>query len=160
MTPPSPADLPLEHLELVTIASRVGLAVVLGAIVGFERGISDKPADARTMALISAGAAGFMIIGHQIIAGLPAESQFGADPTRIPSYLIPGIGFLGGGAIVHSKKAVSGLTTAAAIWTSAALGAACGLGFYGTAVTLFVVMFALLWIPTIKNLPANGDEAS
>lgn len=152
---------PISHtLGPATIALRMILATVLGGIVGVERGLADKPADTRTMALISAGACGFILLGVQLAAEVQPGTGHQLDPSRVLSYLISGVGFLGAGAILHSKKSVSGLTTAAAIWASAALGAAIGLGSYVIAGALFIVLFAALWIPTIRHLPVitNGYE--
>jgi putative Mg2+ transporter-C (MgtC) family protein len=136
-----------------TIALRMVLATGLGPIVGIERGLADKPADTRTMALVSAGACGFILLGVQLAAEVQPGTGHQLDPARVLSYLISGVGFLGAGAILHSKKTVSGLTTAAAIWASAALGAACGLGSYLVAGSLFIV----LWVPTIRYLPEIND---
>ncbi|MEQ8769086.1 MAG: MgtC/SapB family protein [Phycisphaerales bacterium] len=139
-------------LSAGTVAVRLGLAVLFGAIVGFERKIADKPADVRTMVLISAGAAGFALMGVQISAGSAGVPGLTPDPTRVVSYIISGVGFLGAGAILHSKKTIKGMTTAAAIWAGAAIGAACGLGLYTIASGLFVTVFAMLWVPWTAHL--------
>ncbi len=155
----------LQHnapLGIPAIAARLGLAVVFGAIVGFERKIADKPADVRTMVMISAGAAAFALMGVQITAGITGPSSVQADPTRVLAYIISGVGFLGAGAILHSKKSIRGMTTAAAIWAAAAIGAACGLGFFVIATSLFIVVFAMLWLPWTARLVGldNGDDDS
>lgn len=138
------------------VVLRIGLAAVLGVVVGTERKIASKPVDGRTMAMISAGAAGFTLMGVEIAS----QGNFGVnlqvDPTRVLSYIISGIGFLGAGAILHSKRGISGLTTAASIWTSAGIGAACGLGLYVIAGALFVVVCAALWLPWLGQL-RNGE---
>ncbi len=149
-------------LGVATIASRLGLAVLFGAVVGFERKIADKPADVRTMVMISAGAAAFALMGVQITAGVSANTGIQADPTRVLAYIISGVGFLGAGAILHSKKTIRGMTTAAAIWAAAAIGAACGLGLLTIATSLFVVVFAMLWLPWTARFVGldNGDDDS
>jgi putative Mg2+ transporter-C (MgtC) family protein len=88
-----------------------------------------------------------------------AESEAGgvvqADPNRVLSYVVSGVGFLGAGAILHSKKSVLGLTTAASVWCTAAVGAAAGLGEYlvGAMVTLIVLI--TLWFPWLTHRIAN-----
>jgi len=134
---------------------RIGLAAALGVVVGTERKIADKPVDGRTMALIGAGAAGFTLMGVEIASQGGMGPGLQIDPTRVLSYIISGIGFLGAGAILHSKRGISGLTTAASIWTSAGIGAACGLGFYVIALALFVVVVCALWLPWIGTLRNN-----
>lgn len=150
----------ISHTELVPheVAVRLGLAVVFGAVIGLERKFADKPADARTMALIAAGAAGFTLLGVQFAAGVEPGQGMTLDPSRIVSYIISGVGFLGAGAILHSKKVVMGLTTAASIWVSAAIGAACGLGQYTIAAGLLIVAIAALWVPWLRRFPyTNGN---
>ena len=80
------------------------------------------------------------------------------DPTRVLSYIITGVGFLGAGAILQTKRGITGMTTAASIWASAGVGAACGLGLYVIAFALFGVVFAMLWLPWLGQLKneANG----
>ncbi|GJM18716.1 MAG: hypothetical protein DHS20C14_09290 [Phycisphaeraceae bacterium] len=147
-------------ISLGGVIMRLGLAVLYGGIVGWERKIADKPADVRTMVLISAGAAAFTLMGVQIGAAVEPNTGMQADPTRVLAYIISGVGFLGAGAILHSKKSIKGMTTAAAIWAAAAIGAACGLGLYAIATGLFIVVFAMLWVPWTARLLGfeNGDD--
>lgn len=150
-----------EPLSPLAIGVRLGLAVVFGAVIGLERKIADKPADARTMALIAAGAAGFTLLGVQLAAEVGPGTGMTLDPSRIVSYIISGVGFLGAGAILHSKKVVIGLTTAASIWASAAIGAACGLGQHTIALALLLVAIVALWVPWLRRLPhalENGHD--
>ncbi len=108
-----------DSLELVL---RFGLAAVLGAMVGLERESRNKIAGVRTHALVSLGAAIFATSG--------ALAGGGGDPTRVAAQVASGIGFIGAGAIVQGRGSVSGVTTAATLWVSAALGLAAAFGMY------------------------------
>jgi len=153
--------IPSTQLGDAEIALRFIVAVVFGIIIGWERDKADKPADARTMALIAAGAAGFTLLGVQLAASLPeGPAHMNLDPTRIISYIISGVGFLGAGAILHSKRTISGLTTAASIWMAAAIGAASGVGAFNIATGMFVVAFVVLWGPRIRHRVLNGSNGN
>ena len=141
--------------EKHAVLFRLLLAAVFGGLLGWERGRSEKPADIRTMILIATGAAAFTLIGQQLIALSDNDAIIRADPTRVLSYIISGVGFLGAGAILHSKRAVKGLTTAASIWVVAAIGAACGVGEFMIAFFLFAITFVTMWAPWVYAL-ANG----
>lgn len=160
-TNPKPLiDWSINWIEIADIAIKLGLATILAAMLGWERGRADKPAGIRTMILISTGAATFAILGTRVIGQdmtNDAESIIRADPTRVLAYIISGVGFLGAGAILHSKKAVKGLTTAASIWVVAAIGAACGLGEYAVALVVFAVAFISLWIPWVYYEITDAD---
>lgn len=145
--------------EKHAVLFRLLLAAVFGGLLGWERGRSDKPADIRTMILIGTGAAAFTLIGQQLIDLSDNEAIIRADPTRVLSYIISGVGFLGAGAILHSKRAVKGLTTAASIWVVAAIGAACGVGEFMIAFFLFAIAFVTMWAPWVIAL-ANGTLGS
>jgi putative Mg2+ transporter-C (MgtC) family protein len=136
--------------------------------VGLERERKHRPAGFRTMILISLGSAGFVIVGVEAIqemaktlaeAGLTGATNntqarlIGqAEISRVIQGLIGGIGFLGSGAVIQNKRAVRGLTTAAAVWTTAAIGAACGLGFYKIAGMLSVMtLFTLVILEIFEN---------
>lgn len=122
--------------EEIEIAIRLLLAAVFGAVVGYERRSADKPAGLRTLSLVAVGSALFTII-----------STFGfetADQSRVAAQIVTGVGFLGAGTILRSGVAVSGLTTAATIWATAAIGMAVGSGMYiasasGTALILIIL---------------------
>ncbi len=141
--------------EKIAVMFRLLLAAVFGGLLGWERGRSEKPADIRTMILIGTGAAAFTLIGQQLITLSDNDAIIRADPTRVLSYIISGVGFLGAGAILHSKRAVKGLTTAASIWVVAAIGAACGVGEFMIAFFLFAITFVTMWAPWVYAL-ANG----
>jgi len=125
---------------------RLTVAVVLGLIVGAERSRIGKRAGMRTFALVSLGSALFIIMSG-VVAFKFAQS-FVFDPLRVASQLVVGIGFLGAGVIYVQKEVLTGLTTAAALWVVAGVGAACGFGLYTIAayvtfLTLFI--FEALW---------------
>ncbi|MFK7884488.1 MAG: MgtC/SapB family protein [Phycisphaerales bacterium] len=142
----SPAlSLTFEYWEM---GFRLGCAAVAGALIGWERDRAEKPVDARTMMLVSLGAAAFTLLGervmiHSVEAGV--DSIIRLDPTRVLAYVISGVGFLGAGAILHSKRTVSGLTTASSVWCTAAVGAAFGLGEFAVAIMAFLIVFLTLW---------------
>lgn len=124
------------------------VATLCGGAVGLERELSGKPAGLRTNILICVGAALFMHLS--IAVALVGKSDVGqpyGDTTRIAAQIVSGIGFLGAGAILHSRGAVVGLTTAATIWVVAAIGAAVGSGSYveavGTTVLVNLVLVGL-----------------
>ncbi|MGJ8637086.1 MAG: MgtC/SapB family protein [Phycisphaerales bacterium] len=148
-------DWSVSYDEKVSVMLRLGLAALFGSLLGWERGRSEKPADIRTMILIGAGAAMFTLLGERMIESGGDEAIIRADPTRVLSYIISGVGFLGAGAILHSKRSVKGLTTAASIWTVAAIGAACGVGEFMIALFLFSIAFVTLWTPWVVAL-ADG----
>src|SRR4051812_13320100 len=106
---------------------KLGLAVFIGGIVGFERELAGKPAGLRTNILICLGAALLMDVSIRI--GLVEGHRIG-DPGRIAAQIVSGVGFLGAGTIMQGGGTVTGLTSAATIWVVAAMGMAVGGGFY------------------------------
>src|SRR5256884_5738341 len=119
-----------------TILLRLGLALVLGTAVGFERESREHAAGMRTNALVSLGSCLFTIISAFGFMDLLGIAHVQLDPTRIASYIVAGIGFLGAGSIFLQPETnrVRGLTTAATIWLLAAIGMACGEGVIVVAV--------------------------
>ena len=119
--------------------ARLLLAAVLGGIVGLERELKHRPAGLRTNMFICFGAAMFTILSSEL------AGEFTGDHTRIAAQIIPGIGFIGAGSILHARNGgVSGLTTAATIFVVASIGMACGGGFYGLAVFASILIFIAL----------------
>lgn len=143
------------HIDKYTTLFRLCIAALLGGLMGWERGRADKPVGIRTMLLISAGAAAFALLGEQIIDASSRTDIIRVDPTRVLSYIISGVGFLGAGAILHSKRTVKGITTAASIWVAAAVGASIGVGQFMIGFLLFAIAFITLWSPWVRDL-ANG----
>lgn len=122
---------------------RVLLAGALGGIIGIERELSDQPAGFRTHILVALGAVLFTVAGAYGIAGVDEPRRF--DPTRVAAQVVTGIGFLGAGAIIQQGVSVRGLTTAAALWVTAAIGVAIGLGHYEAAIATVVVAVSTLY---------------
>ncbi|HCT76828.1 MAG TPA: MgtC/SapB family protein [Micromonosporaceae bacterium] len=116
-------------MEWVVIL-QIAVAAALGASLGLERELNAQPAGLRTHMLVSTGAALFTLAG----VGFQAS-----DPTRIAAQVVTGIGFLGGGAILREGATVRGLTTAASLWVTAAIGLAVGLERWSAAVTTTVL---------------------
>jgi putative Mg2+ transporter-C (MgtC) family protein len=125
---------------------RLSLAAVLGGVIGFERELREREAGLRTHLLVSLGSALFTIVSAYgfnafLISG---GNVVRADPTRIAAQIVTGIGFLGAGAIIRQGLSVRGLTTAATLWVVAAVGMACGAGYYSAAaLSTALVLLAL-----------------
>ena len=122
------------------------LATLLGSLLGVERSLAHKTAGMRTYALVSLGAALFVIISQNVLAGLPNGITF--DPLRMAAQVVTGIGFLGAGLIFFNQEKLQGLTTAAGLWVAAGIGMAVGFGqntiaLFTTAITLLV--FTSFW---------------
>jgi putative Mg2+ transporter-C (MgtC) family protein len=133
-------DLPGLETQLEPLL-RLFIALALGAAVGWERELQRMPAGFRTHALVGLGSATFTVVSALAFAG-PLT-----DPTRIAAQIVTGVGFLGGGAILHYRGSVRGLTTAASLWAVAAVGMAAGAGLYAIAIggaALVIVTLELL----------------
>ncbi|MFC4052576.1 MgtC/SapB family protein [Actinomadura syzygii] len=121
------------------------LAMVLSAAIGLERGLRNKSAGLRTHTLVGVGAALFMLVSKYGFEGAPGPVSF--DPSRVAAQIVSGIGFIGGGLIFVRRDAVRGLTTAAVVWVTAAVGMAAGGGLPVLAVTVtglhFLVVYGL-----------------
>jgi len=126
---------------------RLALAAALGAAVGVERELRDREAGMRTHLLVSLGAALFTIVSaygfHEFLTS--GDAVVRADPTRIAAQIVTGIGFLGAGAIIRDGMNVRGLTTAANLWVVAAIGIACGAGYYAAALVGAALALLALW---------------
>ena len=136
------------------ILLRLAVSLLLGAVIGFEREQKEHTAGIRTLALVSLGCALFTIISAYGFLDLLTIPHTVIDPTRIASYIVAGIGFLGGGTIFLSRQneKVKGLTTAATIWVMAAVGIACGVGMILPAlVTTGMTLFILFLLPLAER---------
>ena len=127
---------------------RMLLAALLGGLIGLERDIHGRAAGLRTHLLVSLGAAVFTILSESISSGTIGASGFQADPGRIAAQVVSGIGFLGAGVIIKEGVNVRGLTTAACLWTAAAIGMATGSGYYEIAI--FTTGIALIGLVILK----------
>lgn len=132
---------------------RLGLALILGALIGAERQWRQRMAGLRTNALVAAGAAMFLMMGG-LIAGDGSQG-------RVAAYVVSGIGFLGGGVILKDGLSIRGLNTAATLWCTAAVGALSGLGyvFFPVSGTLAVLGANTLLRPIAKAMDRNKDSA-
>lgn len=131
-------------MELHSIM-QVLMAFILGGILGWERERRGRPAGIRTFAAIAIGACVFGLIS---IHGLPA---IGLNPgDRIASNVVVGVGFLGAGVIFHRDGVHMGLTTAATLWSTAAVGLAVAFQMYTIAILVTVIMLLLLWLPRLS----------
>ena len=146
------ADLP-GAAEVTQIVLRLLFAALLGGLVGFQRERVGKAAGLRTHMLVALGAAFFVMIPHQ--AGMPL-----ADLSRVLQGIITGVGFLGAGTILkrRTEEHIEGLTTAAGLWLTAAVGSAAGMGREASAVLGTVLAFLILaFLPRIKP-PTDSEE--
>lgn len=130
-------------MPLWEIALRLGLAVVLGLILGIEREARLRPAGARDHALVALGAALFTVAG---LIGFGGPDS--GDTARVAAGVVGGIGFIGAGVILRTGISVRGITTAASLWTAAALGVTLGAGLYWAGV--MAVGFGLLVLVVLK----------
>jgi putative Mg2+ transporter-C (MgtC) family protein len=130
---------------------KILMAIVAGGLIGIEREFRDKAAGFRTIIFICLGAALFTIYSTQ----LGAER----DPTRIAASIVTGVGFLGAGVILRDGGKVMGLTTAATIWLTAAIGMGMGGGFYFLSWTAVILIMVILWFfPSIEHRIDNIME--
>ena len=134
---------------------RILLATILGLVVGFERWYKGKAAGIRTYALVSMGSALFTVLSIYGFGG-----AYGVDPSRVAAQVVVGIGFLGAGMIFFRDNEVRGLTTAAGIWASAAIGMAVGLGFYAISIyTVFLTLLILAGIRFVEKIISRSVES-
>jgi putative Mg2+ transporter-C (MgtC) family protein len=127
---------------------RLAIATVLGGLIGLERSFRAKEAGVRTHFLVALGSALFMIVSQYGFEEILAHANVSLDPSRIASQVVTGIGFIGAGTIIFQKHVVRGLTTAAGLWVTSAIGLACGAGMHIVALTATV--FALICLEVIN----------
>lgn len=142
--------------EPFTLMFRIFIAAVFGGILGFERDTHGRGAGFRTHILVSAGSALFMILStHISMFGILTPLGFGTitDPGRIAAQIVTGIGFLGTGVILKDGFSIRGLTTAACLWITAAIGMTVGAGAYGLAIfTTIIALFSLMILRRVDGL--------
>jgi putative Mg2+ transporter-C (MgtC) family protein len=127
-------------MPILDVVIRIVLAAVLGGLIGIEREIREHTAGFRTHIVVSVGAAAFTLSSSYGLDG----TAF--DPNRITAQIVSGIGFLGAGAIIRYGVSVRGLTTAASLWTVAAVGLAVGKGFYSLALVTTALLIVSLYL--------------
>ncbi|HZK17608.1 MAG TPA: MgtC/SapB family protein [Anaerolineaceae bacterium] len=128
----------MQIIQITDMLLRVGLSMVLGGIIGFERERDNQPAGLRTHMILVVGACLAMMLSINIAV------TAGSDPARLAAQVVSGIGFLGAGAILRFGSNVKGLTTATTLWTMAIVGLAIGMGYYLVATITTVVIIVVL----------------
>ena len=153
-------DIDFLAAEQLLLEPRFLLAAALGAVIGLEREIAGKDPSLRTFALVSLGSCIFAVLAIISTEGIP-----NADPSRISAQVVAGIGFIGAGTIFRSKRGVSGLTTAALMWTTAGIGMLVGYGHTQLAVsgtlTALLITLTLRLVHQLLRLirvSRTGDE--
>ena len=130
----------LREVTYLAVAVRIFAAVIIGGILGLERGMKNRPAGLRTYMLVCVGACVIMLTNQYIF------QVFGSgDPVRMGAQVVSGIGFLGAGTIIVTRRnQIKGLTTAAGLWSAAGVGLALGVGFYEAAIVGTVAVFFVM----------------
>jgi putative Mg2+ transporter-C (MgtC) family protein len=143
-------------------AGELGLALLLSAAVGLEREIRQKNAGLRTHTLVGVGAALFMLISKYGFTDVLQPRLVVLDPSRVAAQIVTGVGFLGAGLIFVRRDSVRGLTTAASIWVTAAIGSAAGAGLPVLAVLATGIYFvvALAFPALVRRLPRSATAVS
>jgi len=131
---------------------RLLVAALLGGFIGLEREVHHKPAGLRTNLFICVGAAMYTILSFKL------ASEFPGDHTRIAAQIIPGIGFIGAGSILHARGGVSGLTTAATLFVVASIGMSCGGGLFSIAVFATILLLLSLIVLGVMEKRFNLKE--
>lgn len=145
----------MDHWEFLM---RLGIAVVLGGLIGIEREVHRRPAGFRTHILVCTGSALVMEVSLGVFMMYPLH----ADPGRIAAQVVSGIGFLGAGTIMREGLTVQGLTTAASLWAASGIGLAAGAGMHAPAVVVTILVLATLTLFSRlerKLIPNRGHQS-
>ena len=138
----------IREVTYLAVILRILAAVIIGGLIGLERGMKNRPAGLRTYMLVCTGACLIMLTNQYIYQTFQT-----GDPTRMAAQVISGIGFLGAGTIIVTRRnQIKGLTTAAGLWSAAGVGLALGIGFYEAA---FVGGFAIFTVMTLLQKMDN-----
>ena len=130
----------LREVTYLAVILRIVIAALVGGLLGLERGMKNRPAGMRTHMLVCVGACLIMLTNQYIY-----QTTGSGDPVRMGAQVISGIGFLGAGTIVVTRRnQIKGLTTAAGLWSSAGVGLALGIGFYEAAIIGALAIFAVI----------------
>lgn len=142
------------------IAVRLGLACLLGGLIGLERELGRHDAGIRTHILVAMGSCVFTLVSWELYQHIRAiEQPATGDPIRIIEAVTAGAGFLAAGIIFQSGSKVHGLTTGAGVWTAAAIGVACGTGAYAIAVITTAISLLVLFGLQLLKVKLGWDEA-
>ncbi|MDO5088855.1 MAG: MgtC/SapB family protein [Leptotrichiaceae bacterium] len=153
-------------MKLEDIIIRILAAGVIGALIGSERKKSGKPAGITTHLVVCLGAALIVMIQNKIdenVLNLAMKNPemvgvLKVDTARIPAQIVSGIGFLGGGVILHSKNTISGITTAATIWITAGLGMGAGFGYFDIIIPTTIFMLLAMYMLKKHGIFSDIDE--
>jgi len=150
------------NIEGLTQVLELSAAFVLSMIIGIEREIQQKSAGLRTHTLVGVGAALFMLISKYGFNDVLDPGRIILDPSRVAAQIVSGVGFLGAGLIFVRRDSVRGLTTAAAVWVTAAIGAACGAGLpiLAVAATFIYLIVAMVFPAISRQLPHSSSVIS
>lgn len=130
----------IREVTYLAVVIRILIAILAGGLLGLERGMKNRPAGMRTYMLVCVGSCMIMLTNQYVF-----QVYGTGDPVRLGAQVISGIGFLGAGTIVVTRRnQIKGLTTAAGLWTSAGIGLALGIGFYEAAVIGCVAIFTVI----------------
>lgn len=144
----------LREITYIAVIVRIVAAFLLGGVLGLERGLKHRPAGLRTYMLVCVGSCIIMLINQYIF-----QVYQTGDPVRMGAQVVSGIGFLGAGTIIVTKRnQIKGLTTAAGLWASAAVGLAVGIGFYEAAVVGSILI--LLTLTVVRGLDNHIHKKS
>ena len=138
----------VREVTYLAVALRIAVAIIVGGLLGLERGMKHRPAGLRTYMLVCVGACIVMLTNQYIY------QVFGTgDPVRMGAQVVSGIGFLGAGTIIVTRRnQIKGLTTAAGLWTAAGVGLALGIGFYEAALMGgFAIFFVITLLQRMDN---------
>ena len=130
----------IREVTYLAVVLRIFAAVIIGGLLGLERGLKNRAAGLRTYMLVCVGACIIMLTNQYIY-----QSSGAGDPVRMGAQVVSGIGFLGAGTIIVTRRSqIKGLTTAAGLWSSAGVGLALGIGFYEAAIVGAVAIFVIM----------------
>lgn len=134
----------MREVTYLAIALRIIVAVIVGGLLGLERGLKNRPAGLRTYMLVCVGSCLVMLTNQYMV-----QAYSTGDPVRMGAQVVSGIGFLGAGTIIVTRRnQIKGLTTAAGLWASAGIGLALGVGFYEAAL---IGGFAVFFVMTLMQ---------
>ena len=130
----------IREITLLAVVLRIVAAVIIGGLIGLERGLKNRPAGLRTYMVVCVGACLIMLTNQYVTQVFKT-----GDPVRMGAQVISGIGFLGAGTIIVTRRnQIKGLTTAAGLWAAAGVGLALGIGFYEAAIVGGVAIFTVM----------------
>lgn len=137
--------------DWIGVVTKIGMAIVLGYLIGVERELHGKVVGTRTVTLIAIGTAMYVLMSPTITGG---------DNSRVIAQVVSGIGFLGAGIIFKDGDTVKGLTTAATVWCAAAIGGLCGFGMFAEAVlgTIAIVAVNIFFRHRLSKLEKESQE--